>query len=190
MIRVGSVSIKSNYFVVVCTSLISGTVIGAQLLKSIPVQIVETGMSGMLVIVGTIFIFNINRGHLNRLLKTPPKNPSILDIIMGFLSGLTTGLIGISLPILLFYFGSYLSKDALRHLIILLFIPSAFVQVITFGVNGLLSQEILINSIIAMPILFVGAYVGNHVFKHLSEHRFRQFLGLFLYVIAAKLIFL
>jgi len=185
--RAGSVSIKTSYFGAVCLSLVTGTFLGAQLLKIVPVSLVELGMALMLSIVGTIFVFDINQTPTDRLLESPPEKPSLPDAIMAFVAGLLTGLIGISLPVLLYYFGSYLSKKALRHLIVLLFIPSALVQVIAFGANGLLTQELLVNSIVVLPALFAGIYVGNLVFYRLSEHRFRQYLGLFLYVVAVKL---
>ena len=189
MVKSGPVSFKTLYFGLICSSLIVGTVIGAVLLKFTPVRVIELIMGLMLIIVGTMFTFNLNRVMPGRLLESVPLYPSGMDLLMGFLCGLLTGMIGISLPVLLYHYGRYLSKSVLRHLIVLLFIPSAFIQVVTFAVNGLLSQPVFFQSLLLIPFLIGGIAAGNRIFHTLSEQRFRQYLGIFLYLVALKLVF-
>ena len=188
MIRAGNVSIKSHYYLVVCGSVLSGTVIGAQLLKVMTVPFVEIFMAGMLLVVGTMFVFELSITSPKELLDAPPERASVLDAAMAFCAGLSTGFIGISLPVLFFHFGRYLSKQVLRHFIVLLFVPSALIQIIIFSLNGLISVSIFSTSLLVLPALFIGLFLGNKVFHLLSERRFRQCLGIFLYCVAFKLI--
>lgn len=188
MVRAGNVPVRSHYFLVVCGSVVCGTALGAQLLKIVSLSLAEVVMAVMLIVVGTIFVFDLQVFRKKHLLERPPLKASALDMVMAFCAGLSTGFIGISLPVLFFHFGRSLSKDALRHLIVLLFIPSAAVQVTIFAMNGLLSQSLLFGSLLLLPALLLGLYAGNKVFHLLSEQRFRQLLGVFLYCVALKLI--
>lgn len=183
MFRSGTVSIRPPYFIGICACVVSGTATGSQLLKIAQVPVVECFLAAMLVLVGSIFLFDIQRFRIATLLDSPPDRPSPLDCAMGLL----TGVVGISLPVLLFHFGSYLSKQALRHLILLLFIPSAVVQVLTFTGNELMSQKVFVVSLFSLPALFAGVFTGNRLFHRLSEKRFRQCLGILLYCAAVKL---
>ncbi len=187
MMRSGNVSVRSHYFLVVCGNLVVGTAVGAQLLRIVPIPLVETIMALMLFVVGTIFIFDLQFFKQQELLAQTPAKASAIDALMAFCAGLTTGFIGISLPVLFFHFGRTLSKAALRHLIVLMFIPSATVQTLIFGWNGLLSISTFTRSLLLLPAMFLGLYAGNKVFHTLSERRFRQILGVFLYIVALKL---
>lgn len=98
------------------------------------------------------------------------------DGIVGSLSGALTTSIGMpGPPILLYFSGTETQKEKLRGttlaFYLFIYLISFIIQVIVVGTN----QTVWISSGIALPLVFVGLYVGQLLFKRISEQAFRIF---------------
>jgi uncharacterized membrane protein YfcA len=98
------------------------------------------------------------------------------DLVFGGLSGSLTTSIGMPGPPLLLYFsGTNTQKEKLRAttLAFYLFIysMSLIIQVIFVGTN----KTIWISSGLALPLVFVGLYLGQLLFKRINQSLFRIF---------------
>src|SRR5699024_4574171 len=98
------------------------------------------------------------------------------DLLAGSLSGSLTTSIGMPGPPLLLYFsGTDTNKEKLRGttLAFYLFIYtfSLIIQVIFAGT----SKTVWISSGLALPLVFIGLYVGQILFKWINQHIFRIF---------------
>lgn len=98
------------------------------------------------------------------------------DLIVGGISGALTTNIGMpGPPILLYFSGTDTKKEKLRGttLAFYLFIYSVslIVQIIFVGTN----KMIWISSGIALPLVFIGMYLGQLLFKRISQNVFRIF---------------
>ncbi|MDY0409742.1 sulfite exporter TauE/SafE family protein [Virgibacillus soli] len=98
------------------------------------------------------------------------------DGIVGGLSGALTTSIGMpGPPILLYFSGTETQKEKLRGttlaFYLFIYLISFIIQVIVVGTN----QTVWISSGIALPLVFVGLYVGQLLFKRISEQAFRIF---------------
>ncbi len=98
------------------------------------------------------------------------------DLIVGGLSGSLTSSIGMPGPPLLLYFsGTETSKEKLRGttLAFYLFIysTSLIMQIIFVGTN----KTIWVTSSFALPLVLVGLYLGQLLFKRINQRIFRIF---------------
>ena len=100
----------------------------------------------------------------------------------------TGGFVGINSPIFILYFGSYLAKGPMRRLLVLILLPSAVSQVATYTSLGLISGQILLYSMISLPGLLLGIYIGNRTFIRISEKTFGTILGMVLILLSWVLI--
>ncbi|WP_112182523.1 sulfite exporter TauE/SafE family protein [Paraliobacillus zengyii] len=98
------------------------------------------------------------------------------DLIVGGLSGLFTTSIGMPGPPLLLYFsGTDTKKEKLRGttlaFYLFIYFISLVIQVIFAGTNKI----IWVSSLWALPLVFVGLYLGQLLFKRINQSVFRIF---------------
>src|SRR5690625_1364671 len=143
---------------------IAGLIIGIFIYLFANTELLKISV-GIIVLILTVLLilkFTINR----------TKNK---DYAAGGISGLLTTSIGVPGPPLLLYFsGAKLDKVTLRSttLAYYLFVYFAsLVMQITFGGTN---KEIWIDSILAIPALFAGIFLGQLFFKWISQETFRM----------------
>lgn len=98
------------------------------------------------------------------------------DLIVGGLSGSLTTSIGMPGPPLLLYFsGTDTQKEKLRGttlaFYLFIYLVSLIIQVIFAGTN----KMIWVSSLWALPLVFVGLYLGQILFKRINQTVFRIF---------------
>lgn len=185
MIRVDPLPLKMQYWVPIALLMIVGSVIGAISLAHIPNQQFQLILGGVFFLAALWFLFRVPRP---REMSVQPTRASGLDLLVGWLAGFFGGFIGINAPPLVLHFSRYLDKRYLRRLLVLIFIPAAAAQTVTFWVNGLLTQRVLTWGVLMLPSMIAGIILGNHTFHRISEGWFRRVLGLLLVVVSVRLI--
>ncbi len=120
-----------------------------------------------------------------RLAQTKPR-----DFLVGGLSGTLTTSIGMPGPPLLLYFsGTDTEKEKLRGttLAFYLFIYSIslFIQVLFVGTN----QTVWISSIWALPLVFIGLFLGQIIYRWINQRYFQIFTYLILLFTGIYLLF-
>lgn len=98
------------------------------------------------------------------------------DLAVGGISGVLTTSIGMPGPPLLLYFsGTETKKEKLRGttlaFYLFIYLVSLAVQVIFAGTN----KTVWMSSILALPLVFIGLYVGQLLFKRINQQIFRVF---------------
>lgn len=98
------------------------------------------------------------------------------DITVGGLSGMLTSSIGMPGPPLLLYFsGTDTEKAKLRGttlaFYLFIYLISLIIQVIFTGTN----KTIWLSSLFALPVIFIGLFLGQLLFKVINQHFFRIF---------------
>lgn len=142
-----------------------GAPIGITVFLILNIEHLKLGI-GFLILFLTIFL----------ILKIRMKQSNQGDLIVGGISGALTTNIGMpGPPILLYFSGTDTKKEKLRGttLAFYLFIYSVslIVQIIFVGTN----KMIWISSGIALPLVFIGMYLGQLLFKRISQNVFRIF---------------
>ncbi|MFC6040549.1 sulfite exporter TauE/SafE family protein [Paenisporosarcina macmurdoensis] len=103
------------------------------------------------------------------------------DITIGGLSGMLTSSIGMPGPPLLLYFsGTDTEKAKLRGttlaFYLFIYFMSLLIQVIFTGTN----KTIWLSSLFAIPVVFIGLFLGQLLFKVINQNFFRIFTNIIL----------
>ena len=142
-----------------------GLPIGIILFISADINKLKTGIGIVLLLLTLLLVLNL------RIKRTKTR-----DFIIGGLSGtLTTGIGMPGPPLLLYFAGTATQKETLRAttLAFYLFIYSVslLIQVFFVGTN----KGIWTSIGIALPLVFAGLYLGQLLFRHISQKTFRIF---------------
>ncbi|HDR7795653.1 TPA: sulfite exporter TauE/SafE family protein [Bacillus luti] len=144
---------------------IVGVPFGILLFVSIDINIFKLAVSILLLILTVMLICNFK-----------VKSTQSRDFVVGGVSGLLTTSIGMPGPPLLLYFtGTDVKKEKLRATTLAFYLFIYFVSLITqiffTGTNKLIWE----SSLYAIPIVFLGLFLGQIIFKWLSQRFFRIF---------------
>jgi uncharacterized protein len=142
-----------------------GLPIGIMIFLLVDINSLKLGIS-LIILVLTIMLilkFRINQNKKR-------------DLLVGGLSGVFTTSIGMPGPPLLLYFsGTDTLKEKLRGTTLAFYLFIYFVsllfQVIFAGTN----KTVWVSSLWAVPLVLVGLYVGQRLFKRINQHAFRIF---------------
>lgn len=142
-----------------------GLSIGIMIFLFIDINTLKLGIS-FIILVLTIML----------ILKFRIKQNKKRDLLVGGLSGSLTTSIGMPGPPLLLYFsGTDTPKEKLRGttlaFYLFIYFVSLIIQVIFAGTN----KTIWISSLWALPLVFVGLYLGQLLFKWINQNVFRIF---------------
>lgn len=103
------------------------------------------------------------------------------DFMIGGFSGLFTSSIGMPGPPLLVYFtGTNIEKEKLRATTLAYFLFIYFISLIIQIVFSGTEQDIWLSSLYAIPIVFIGLFIGQKLFKKLNQRTFRLFIYILL----------
>ena len=188
MYRIDPQPASRRYWWPISALMIIGAVFGGIALKFTPLKSFEKILGLAILAAGIWFIIWRGKQKSNPFLEQLPQKGCVKDYVIGFLGGLSGGFVGINSPIFILYFGSYLAKSPMRRLLVLILLPSAVSQVATYTALGLMDSQILLYSLISLPGLLMGIYIGNRTFFRISEKVFGTILGGVLIVLSWGLI--
>lgn len=166
-----------RYWWPIAILMITGAVAGGITLKLTPLKSFEKILGFAILAAGIWFIIWRGRQKSNTFLDKLPESVRTKDCVIGFLGGFSGGFVGINSPIFILYFGSYLTKGPMRRLLVLILLPSAVTQVITYTCLDLMSSQTVLYALLSLPGLLLGIYFGNRTFFKISEKVFGTILG-------------
>ena len=111
---------------------------------------------------------------------------SLSDQIVSFIAGVLGGLVGINAPVLVAHFGPKFDKELLRNVLVVAFIPAAFVQTLSFIYLGELTTSLAIDVVAMLPGIVLGVVVGSMIFLRISERNFKILLGVLILFIGVR----
>lgn len=188
MYRIDPQPAPRRYWCPIAALMIVGAVLGGIALKLTPLKSFEKILGIAILAAGIWFIIWRGKKKSNSFQEQMPQKVCVKDYVIGFIGGLSGGFVGINSPIFILYFGSYLAKGPMRRLLVLILLPSAVAQVATYTALGLMNNQILLYSMISLPGLLLGIYIGNRTFFKISEQTFSAILGGVLIVLSWGLI--
>jgi len=144
---------------------IVGVPFGITIFISMNITVFKIGVSILLLVLTLLLILNFR-----------VKPTRIRDFVVGGLSGLLTTSIGMPGPPLLLYFtGTDTEKGKLRAttlaFYLFIYFISLITQIIFTGTNKLIWE----SSLYAIPIVFLGLFIGQIIFKWLNQRIFKIF---------------
>lgn len=187
MVRVDPVRLAPKFWVPVAVVMVIGTIIGALMLNRVPIRGFSIFMSAVFVLSGIWLFFRVSLPAPELSSGRPSARP--VDLVVGGLSGLMGGFVGINAAPLVLHFGRCMNKRYLRRFLVLIFLFAVVAQITTFALTGLIDLRILLMGASMIPGMALGIYLGNHLFVRLSEAAFRWILGVFLLICAGKILY-
>lgn len=166
--------IKADIDFIILKRLSIGSIIGVPfgilIFLSINITLFKMIVSIILLVLTLLLIFKFT-------IKSTPSRV----LIIGGLSGLLTTSIGMPGPPLLLYFtGTNTEKAKLRATTLAFFLFIYFVSLITQISFSGTSKITWLSSLYAVPIVFIGLYLGEKLFKKLNQKIFRLFMYILL----------
>ncbi|ETT86614.1 sulfite exporter TauE/SafE family protein [Viridibacillus sp. FSL R5-0477] len=144
---------------------IVGVPIGIFIFMSMNIHALKLGVSILLLLLTLLLICNFK-------VKATP----IRDYIVGGISGVLTTSIGMPGPPLLLYFtGTDTEKGKLRATTLAFYLFIYFISLITQIIFTGTSKHIWQSSLYAIPIVFIGLFIGQIIFKWINQRVFRIF---------------
>ena len=177
-----------RFWIPMSAAIVTGSIIGGIILKFFPLYGFELFMGAFIIILGLWFLFGRGGNNDSSLSPTPPQKASSGDMAVSTFSGLCGGLFGISGPPIVFYLGTRLAKTAFRSILIAIFLFGSSARVMTYLVMGLMNLRAITLTIVSIPALLLGLYLGNHLFIRIREIWFSRLIGAVLILSALRLI--
>jgi uncharacterized membrane protein YfcA len=94
-------------------------------------------------------------------------------LVAGFCGGLTS----LSGPPLVLYFGHTFPRELYRRTLTRIFLAEAAARVAVYAVTGTLGGETLETAALSLPLVLAGLWVGDRVFRRLSDAWFARVVG-------------
>lgn len=142
-----------------------GVPFGIIVFISINIEVFKLGV-GILLLLLTVLL----------MLKFKIKATPVRDFIIGGLSGILTTSIGMPGPPLLLYFtGTETEKGKLRATTLAFYLYIYFISLMTQMISTGTNKIIWESTLYALPIVFVGLYIGQLLFKVINQRIFRVF---------------
>ena len=159
----------------------AGIPVGTLLLRGGDQTVVLTFLGWFLIAVGAIFLRLPDGGRV--------QPPAWAGPPTGMLSGVLTGLFGTGgPPLIVWYHLSAGTKAAFRGSLMTIFMLKTFVRVPAYVVGGLVTESRLWSSLMVLPAVLFGAWLGNRLHVKVSEPVFRRMVACLLAVLGAVLL--
>lgn len=114
----------------------------------------------------------------------------LFAIPAGFLAGLVGALFGTGGPFYVTYLKlRQLDKAGFRATIVFIFLFDGAIRISAYSANGFYPSDSIFIVIFALPVLFLGLYVGHHIHLSISKQRFNQIISVILLFSGMVLLF-
>ena len=118
------------------------------------------------------------------------KTASWMPITVGFFGGLGGGLFSSSSPPLVYYiYKLRLPFQAIKNTLLFVFFVSTIARITFISVKGEVNSGLLLNVLLALPIIGVVTLLGRRSSTYLNQERLRQLSFILMAVMGALLIF-
>lgn len=160
--------------------LICGIPIGISLLSLFPPNPVRL-VIGIIIAASVLLLW---RGA-----RLPPRPSGVMSAGVGLVSGVISGLASMGgPPIVVYLIALGHGPSVVRATSIVFFMLSGMVSMTTMSLTGLIDREVLIWTAIAVPVLFLGSWLGTWGFQHAKPHHHRNTALIVLSILAVVLI--
>jgi uncharacterized membrane protein YfcA len=172
-----SVDIKAAWRLIL--SSLVGIPIGLFLLKTAPEPVIKGGLGVLLIAFGLLNLIN-------------PKLPTFRNEKLAYVFGLVAGVLGGAYntngpPVVVYGTLRRWSPDSFRSTLQAYFLPTGGMILISHGLAGLWTPDVLRLYVYALPFIMLAIYLGGRVNKVISSGRFNRIIYVSLVVMGVLL---
>lgn len=154
---------------VLLPGLVAGVPIGLLILTELPANPVR-------LVIGTIIAFSVWLIH--RGVRLPPNPSRLVSFGVGMVSGIISGLASMGGPPVVVYLLALGHTAArMRATAIVYFMLSGCVSFIPMAIRGMIGRDILVWTLVSLPVLFGGSRLGTWAF-HKAKPRHHRMVAL------------
>lgn len=168
-----------------------GSIIGVFLLKQY-YNVIFVNLIGVFIVLWEIktLIEIIRKKQLDHFQNNSLKTNTLLDLVVGCISGTMSAVFGIGGPPLVIYLKNFLkNKEVIRSTLIWFFLGNGVMQVTVFTLNGLINTQMMLYSLICLPSLLLGSFVGSKISKNLPQEYYQIAISSLLIIAGSWLVF-
>lgn len=167
-----------------------GSFIGANVLFLIPQTALRTLIGIFILAFGSYLWLSPQESGRQKMITEPGNRVRAGGITVGFLGGISGGMVGMSGPILVVYLKYLFSKDFFRTQLIAIFLIENLVRLSIYFQRGLLDFRQARFLLACLPALLLGLWLGNLSQLRISERVFNQVVATILILVSLKIILL
>ncbi len=186
MLRITSASDLRGFWGPLLISVALGSLLGSAAFLLVPARGLNLSIGVVILAVGLWFVAGRPGIDRSELTDAVPARPDWKAHAASLLSGFSGGFVGMSGPPMVLYLGSWLKKSSFRRLLVPLLLGAALVRAVPYTLSGVIDGDLLLLSLVGLPPLFIGPYVGDRLFKRLPERWFVRAVGALLLAIGLK----
>ena len=158
-----------------------GVPVGLFILSSIDTGVLVKGL-GIFIIV--FAIYSLISPQLKK------NNSPIWPAFAGFFGSLVGTMFGTGGPFYVIYFQlQKLDKTVFRATNAAVFLIDGLIRATGFTLSGFYTSTVLFNILLALPVMFLSLYIGEHLHTSISQRTFQKAIGIFLVFSGIALIF-
>lgn len=122
--------------------------------------------------------------------KLKKSNLFIWPVFGGFFGSLIGTMFGTGGPFYVFYFHlQNLDKTMFRATCAAVFLIDGLIRAVGFTLSGFYTSTVLLNIALALPVMFIAMYIGEHLHTNISQRTFQKAIGIFLLFSGFALLF-
>ena len=163
---------------------IVGTIVGLLLFDWLDANAIEKGLGAFLLVYGLFALWRIERAPRHS--KVPPN---VLAGVMGTLSGVIGTMFGTMAGVFVAVFLDILklAKSAFRVTMAAILVIMGTLRSVGYVMVGAVTNDVLILTGIAMPLIGIGIVLGNRMHASLNQKGFNRLVGVLFVVIGTFL---
>jgi len=171
-----------HFVLPVVVSISAGSFMGAQLVFMVPLVLLRRGIG---IILALFIIYLLISPEPQQAEERHP--PQFHLWIVGLVSGLCGGLVGMSGPPLVAYMKYNFRKDFFRAQLIVIYLVENFVRLLVYGNRQLLPSAEWTRLSLLIPFMLAGLWLGTRFHSRISEKQFARAVAFILIIPAVKL---
>ncbi len=172
-----------NYAKPVCIGSIIGVIIGTMILVVVENMLLKLILAAIISILALSILFE-KKIHTHRVNERWGYPAGVVASFIG-------SLFGVNGPPLVVYFTEIIKdKDKLRATLNFTFMVMAAMQLVTYGIGGLITEQSVLLSGIVLPFTLLGLFIGEKFEHRIDNFHFRKAIAIILLFAAALLWFM
>jgi len=157
-------SLQTRIWLPMALLLAAGCIPGTLLLKNADTGTLKLFFGIFITIVGAVMLYN-------ELVQKKVKPSRLLLLTVGILSGLSSGLFGVGVLLVVYITMTTKDTSSFKGNICVIFLTENLVRLVMYAILGLFTAPVLRNAAMITPFMIAGLFLGQKAASFLDERR-------------------
>lgn len=157
-------SLKRNIWLPLSVLIVSGNIPGILLLKNTDTRVLKVWFGFFIILVGALMLMN----EVNPKKRKPSK---VLLVLIGVLAGVTSGLFGIGVLLVIYMTQTVDNLQEFKANICMVYAAENASRLLLYIITGVFTAAHLKQSVLIFPFILIGMFLGMKSAAYLDERR-------------------